>query len=208
MKTTKPISTISYNSPRYLEERLNDLVTNKILTCWHFIEHEPEDDEAGNKRHIHLYAVPAKLLQTDELTAKLLEFDPTHPTKPLKCIPWRCSKRFGDWYLYALHDKAYLASKGESRRYHYKAEDVHTSDEDELRFSVREIDLTDVSPYSAMLEAQKNGFSFADYFKRGTIPIQQLGNWERAWNLLLCGYTHRNGHEGHEIDPETGEVLN
>lgn len=201
MKTTKPISTISYNSPQYLELILNDLVKAKILTCWHFIEHEPEDDEAGNKKHIHLYVVPAKLLQTDDLTDKFLEFDVNNPTKPKKCIAWRNSKRFGDWYLYAIHDPAYLASKGQSRRYRYKPESMKTSDEDELTFSVREIDLTDTSPYQAIIDAQRQGLTFSDFFARGTIPIQQIRNWQTAWELTLSAYTNRNGRAGHD-DPE------
>lgn len=207
VKTTKPISTISYNTPSYLRGRLEDLVSNKVLSSWHFIEHIPEDDEAGEKKHIHLYVVPSRLLLTDDLTEKLLEFDPWNPQKPKKCISWRLTKRFGDWYLYALHDKAYLASKGQSRRYHYSFDDVVTSDPDELLFQVREIDLTDTSPYSAIIEAQRNGLTFEQYVARGTIPIQQINNFRTAWCILLQEYTNRNGRNGHNVDEQTGEFY-
>lgn len=209
MKTTKPISTISYNTPQYLEYILNDLVKAKIITCWHYVEHLPEDDEGGKKKHIHLYVVPAKLIQTEDITEKLTEIDFENPTKPKKCIPWRNSKRFGDWYLYAIHDRAYLASKGESRRYHYSVDDVRTSDFDELTFAIKEIDLTDTSPYQSIIKAQREGVTFEEFVRRGLVPLPQLRNFEMAWGIMSNTYTYRNGRDGHEIDadPETGEVL-
>jgi hypothetical protein len=148
------------------------------------------------------------MLQTDDLKAELKEFDPKHPDRPRGCISWNSSK-FGPWYLYALHDKRYLASKGQSRRFHYEHENIVTSDEDDLHFKARSIDLVSLSPYADMEDAQRQGFSWAEYFSRGTVPLQQVALFERAWNLLLKCRTERADREGHpmDIDPDTGEVI-
>ena len=74
---------------------------------------------------------------------------------------------------------------------------------------MQNIDLLALSRYKDMLEAQRNGVSWAQYFSRGTVPIQQVRNFESAWFLLLQEYTERNGNAGHEIeyDEVTGEVF-
>ena len=50
MKTTKPISTISYNTPEFLENKLNELLANGLISFFAYILHEPEEDET--KRHL------------------------------------------------------------------------------------------------------------------------------------------------------------
>ena len=208
MRTTKPISTIAFNTPAFLELKLNELLKAGRLSFWAFIQHKPEDDEAGNKFHCHLYIEPSKMLQTDDIKFELKEFDPEHPTKPLGCISFRSSK-FDPWYLYALHDKRYLASKGQSRRYHYKHEEIISSDPDELLFKARSIDMLALSPYADMEDAQRQGISWFEYFSRGTIPLPQVALFERAWNMLAQSKTFRADREGHpmEVDAETGEVI-
>lgn len=196
MRTTRPISTISYNSPEFLATKLDELVSAKKLSFWAFIPHEPEDDEAGNKPHIHLYVVPSKMLLTDDLKDDLKEVDFTNLAKPRGCIPFRFSK-FADWYLYGIHDRAYLASKGQSRKYHYHYDDVRASDDDALRFEVKTIDLLEVSPYQSMIEAQSQGITFNEYFARGTVPLPQCALFEKAWYLLLNQSTERNGGTTH-----------
>lgn len=208
MRTTKPVSTISFNSPEFLELKLNELLKAGRLSFWAFITHLPEDDEGGNKEHSHVYIEPAKMVQTDDIKAELKEFDPAKPDKPKGCITFRSSK-FDPWYLYALHDKRYLASKGQSRKYHYQHEDIRTSDEDDLTFKARSIDMLSLSPYADMEMAQRQGLTFAEYFSRGTIPLPQVKLFETSWSLLLEAGTHRAGRINHPMDvnPDTGEVL-
>lgn len=201
MRTTKPISTISFNTPAFLLTKLQELTKAGVLSFWAAIVHQPEDDEGGKKQHVHVYAEPARMLQTDDLRQQMQEFDPEHPDKPLGCISWHSSK-FGDWYLYALHDRAYLASKGQSRRYHYSAESVYSSDADDLTYKAKSIDMLGVSPYAAMMDAQKAGLGWDDFFRRGCVPIQQVRAWKEAWFTLLQGYTDRNGRKGHANDLE------
>lgn len=208
MRTTKPIATIAFNSISFLKLKLNELLKAGRISFWAFIAHKPEDDEGGKKEHCHLYVEPSKMLQTDDLRAELREYDPEHPDKPKGCISFKSSK-FDPWYLYALHDKRYLASKGQSRRFHYEHENIITSDEDDLLFKARSIDLVGLSPYADMADAQRQGITFSEYFARGTIPLPQVILFERAWDLLLDNHTYRGGHEGHpmDIDPLTGEVI-
>lgn len=213
MRTSKPIATISFNTPSFLEQKLSELTKAGRLSFWAFIAHEPEDDEAGNKPHCHLYIEPSKMIQTDELRGEFKEFDPTNP-KPLGCISFRSSK-FDDWYMYGLHDEKYLAAKGQSRRYHYRHDDFHASDEDDLLFKSRCIDLTALTPYADMQEAQRQGLSWAEYFMRGRIPIQQIAHFSRAWDMLIAAHTFRGDYIPHPdeaypnavIDAETGAVI-
>lgn len=216
MRTTKPISTISFNTPEYLRQKLTELLKSGRISFWAYISHKPEDDEGGKKEHCHVYIEPSKMLQTDDLKAELKEFDPTNPSKPLGCISFNSSK-FDPWYLYGLHDKRYLASKGQSRRYHYRHEDIVSSDDDDLTFKARSIDMVALSPYCDMEDAQKQGLTFSEYFARGTIPLPQLSLFEKAWQFLLANRTERGLSEGHpndvdddvskvEVDPLTGEI--
>ena len=208
MRTTKPISTISFNTPAFLKLKLNELLKAGRLSFWAFIVHKPEDDEGGKKEHCHVYVEPSKMLQTDDIKAELKEFDPEHPDKPRGCISFNSSK-FDPWYLYSLHDKRYLASKGQSRRFHYEHDNIVTSDSDDLTFKARSIDMVSLSPSADMEDAQKQGFSWAEYFARGTVPLTQVALFERAWNLLMQVRTDRSGREGHSmcVDSDTGEVI-
>lgn len=208
MRTTKPISTISFNTPDFLRLKLGELLKCGRVSFWAFIVHKPEDDEGGKKQHCHVYIEPSKMLQTDDLKHELLEFDPLFPDKPKGCISFNSSK-FDPWYLYALHDKRYLSSKGQSRRFHYVHDDIISSDDDDLLCKSRSIDMVGLSPYADMEDAQLHGFTWAEYFSRGTVPLPQVVVFERAWNLLIQSRTDRAGRDGHsmEIDSDTGEVL-
>ncbi|MBR4906597.1 MAG: hypothetical protein IKZ44_07045 [Clostridia bacterium] len=102
--------------------------------------------------------------------------------------------------MYALHDRGYLASKQQSRRFHYSASQVISSDPDDLTYKARTIDMLSVSPYAAMMDAQQQGLTWEDFFRRGAVPITQLKQWRDAWFTLLQGFTDRAGREGHPCD--------
>ena len=63
-----------------------------------------------------------------------MELDAKHPTKPLKCIDFRVSKT-DDWILYNQHFAPYLASKGETREYHYSKDDFVAADEETFEYN-------------------------------------------------------------------------
>ena len=200
MRTKLPISTISYNSPAYLETKLREWHSARLISEWYFIEHLPEDDEAGNKKHMHVLIYPAKQLQTEDLIQDALELDPEHVDKPFKCLPYRITKNFGDWYLYAIHDRAYLAMKGQSRRYHYTIDDMVTFDEDQLRCRVHEIDMFDKSSWKLLETFMKEGLTFAEVLARGAVPIQQFSQYRQAYEYMVSVRTNRGGRKGHEPD--------
>ena len=197
MKTSKPVSTISYNTPRFLLGQLDGLLQSGKISFYAFIVHKgEEDDEAGTQKdHIHLYVEPARNLQTDDLTRELLEIDPNKPAKPLKCLPWQNSKRWGDWYLYALHDKRYLASKSQARQFHYTDEHFFTSDIDYFTYKCRNIDYMQLDIYSDMLDFIEQNQSIGTYVKCRNIPISQLAFIERAWKFMAADIVERNGRQ-------------
>jgi hypothetical protein len=206
LKTSKPFSTVSYNSPEFLRIKLDDLIQRRKIAFWAFIEHLPEEDE--KKAHKHLYVVPNGQINTDELLDYLTEFDPEKPDKPLGCIPFHSSK-FGDWFLYVLHDKAYLASKGQARKYSYQKEEVVVSDSDYFNEEIHRIDLSKFSKVNALREAVENGVPFEKLVINGQIPIQQIYAYQKTYEILQNSSTFRNSKETHtpKVDPETGEVI-
>lgn len=199
MRTSKPIATISYNEPDFLQLKLEELRRAGRLSEWYFIKHTAEEDET--KDHIHLFVVPSKMLQTDDLIKEFSQPDPTKPGKVLTCPRWVSSK-FGDWYLYAVHDLAYLTSKGQSRKYHYRLQDVVAFDYDALNDSVREIDLTTVNAIKRMMDAQQAGLTFGQFLQRGGVPIQAIRAYEEAWEVLhAADSTYRASRVGHDTKP-------
>lgn len=207
MKTRKPITTISYNTDGYLQTKLEELRKAKIISIWFYINHQAEQDE--KKPHKHLWIMPAKTIQTDDLYDALLEPDLQHLDKPpLKCLHFQSCNSFADWFLYSLHDKSYLLRKGQKRAFSYTIDDFVCSDRDELDEFVREIDMTDYSAMGRLTEAIDQGLSFDEYLRRGSVPVQLFNQYYRAWEYLTCGGTDRNGRSTHtpRVDPDTGEI--
>lgn len=195
MRTSKPFSTISYNTEDFLNLRLSDLIQRRQIDFFAWVQHYPEEDET--KEHKHFYIVPNGRVDTDQILDFLLEHDPKHPDKPFKCIRPHSSK-FADWYLYALHDVTYLASKGQARKYHYVIDDVHTSDSDYLLEEVHTIDFAKLNRFAALRDAALQGVPFEELLIGGSIPIQQTYAYKQAYDLMANCRTDRAGREGHE----------
>ena len=201
MNTRKPISTVSFNSRPFLLNKLNELTNAGILEFWACVFHQAEpdeiNDESGHKDHAHVYMKPAKQIQTVDLRNEFKEPDPTNKEgKPLGCLVVVSSK-FDDWYLYALHNPYYLASKGQSRVYEYKPEDVLSSNEDDLNYFVTQIDYNAINPYMTIAQYTENGKSFTDMMLNENIPIRDLRNWQNAFELVASRRVERNGRLGH-----------
>lgn len=204
MRTSKPFSTISYNTDVFLTSVLSDLVNDHIIDFWCYMEHQPEEDE--KKAHKHLYMVPCGLVDTFFITNKLREPDPTHPQNPLGVIRF-VSSRFADWYMYALHDPDYLATKGECRAHHYQRDDMIYSDNDYYLELIHTSDFSKYKMFRKFREMVQSGVSFADLLKNGFIPIQQVRQYEFAYNTLLGRSTsnslYRGNHSNHEANQFT-----
>lgn len=195
MKTRLPITTISYNTQPFLITKLEELRKAKVITCWFFIEHLAEVDE--KKDHIHLYIRPAKDIQTDDLLDEFLELDLEHPDKPLKCLSFRVCRSFGDWYLYVKHDPLYLAKKGQTRAYQYDRAAFVCCDEDELDYAISEIDMTEYSAMSRIVQGVRDGLTFQEFLMQGNVPVQQFIQFQRAWDTIAGNTFTRNGRETH-----------
>lgn len=130
-RTSKPISTISYNSIGFLKVILNQLLTNQNIVFYAFVPHKGEMDISTGeeeKEHIHLYIEPCGTIDLMSLREKFLEPDLLHPETPLGVMPFRVSNSYYDWYWYSLHDRQYLELKGLERQYHYSFGDLVLSD--------------------------------------------------------------------------------
>ena len=200
MRTSKPFSTISYNSQEFLQQTLLDLVKRRKIAFFAFVEHLPEDDE--KKAHKHVFIVPNGLVDTDQVLDTLSEIDLANPLKPLGCIPPNSSK-FDDWYLYSLHDAPYLASKGQSRKYHYALQDFRVSDEDYMAHQIHSIDYSRYQRFQRLVEAVDDGETFPDLVRKGLIPIQQITAYERAYDLMAYASVWRADRETHT--PKNGK---
>lgn len=199
MKTTKPISTISFNTENFLHDKLTELTRAGIVSFWAYVTHQPEPDEGdegGKKMHYHVYIEPSKSIQTDDIREQFRELDPCKPDKPLGCLKFVRSK-FDDWYMYGLHDAKYLASKGQSRTLHYTSSDFISSDDGDFLYMVRSIDMLSLSPYDAMVDAISQGLTFDQFFARGTVSPMQIRNMQLAWSLITQNKTNRNNRTGH-----------
>lgn len=166
MRTSKPIATISYNTPEYLTQKLDELFRNHKISDWIFISHFAEEDQ--KKNHIHLWVKPNTLLDTMDLQNHFLQFNPADPKKPFKCIDFRASA-IDDFILYNQHYKPYLASKGESREYHYTKDDFVYCDEDSFE------------------DLYNHAFKGSEWAKRNQILEQLASGMINPANLILNG---------------------
>lgn len=198
MRTSKPFSTISYNTTDFLIVKLDELLKRGVVDFWAFIEHLPEDDET--KKHKHLFIVPSRLMDSSAFISALLEVDVLYPlNKPLGCMPCRSSK-FSDWFLYSIHDKRYLLSKGQSRKYSYCADDFVCSNFDYFNDLRHQIDFSKLRGTQFLVDALENGVAFESLVRNGQIPIQLLKQYEYAYYMLSGRFTYRDEHLGHEIE--------
>jgi len=179
MNTSKPISTITWNTLPFLRVKLNELIKAKIISFWAFAPHLGEDldtDEGGKgKDHIHVYMEPAKRIQTVDLVEHFIELDPTKK-KPIRPLHFVVSK-WSDWYLYGYHDKAYLISKGMTRQHYYTPDIFEYSDENEAHYRIAQVDKGDLGVIGRIRDAIKEGLNWDSLVSRGLIPVNQLRNY-------------------------------
>lgn len=198
MRTSKTISTISYNSVDFLTTKLNELIDSHKISDYMFIQHKAEVDE--KKDHIHLWIKPNKLLDTMSIQEEFKEVDPNNPDKPLKCIDFRLSKT-DDWILYSQHVIAYLKMKGESREFHYLKEDFYYYDEDTFDYNYEHaLRGSDFAKNQQFLELlNDDNYNPANLIKDGFVPLEKAvalsayDKLDRQYNFL-----DRNGRAGHE----------
>lgn len=208
MRTSKPISTISYNTEPYLRNVLEELHRNRVISDYMFIRHFKEQDEA--KDHFHVWLNPNKMLDTMVLQDKFKELDPSNPLKPLGCINFKSSK-VDDWILYCQHFEPYLVSKMENRQFHYVKEDFKFADEltfeDLYNHAFRG---SEWAINNQRLQLLTSGVvEPLDMVMTGSVPLNMAGQMNALDRLLA----QRNGRKTHtpvlhrvEVD-EDGVIL-
>ena len=194
MRTSKSISTISYNSIDFLERRLKELIEKHIISNYMFIKHYAEKDETKN--HIHLYMQPNKLLDTMDLQDYFIELDFNNPGKLLKCIDFRISS-IDDWILYSMHYKPYLLSKLEVREFAYNKDDFYYYDIDMF-----ERDYLHALKGSNFAHSQQildilfdSNNSPLDLIGCGAVPLNLAPSLVALQNLKKYGYRKDNNYD-------------
>ena len=196
LRTSKAISTISYNSKDFLLSILDKLIRQHIICNYMFIEHQPEDDE--RKKHIHLFIQPNRLIDTMELQDMFKEFDSSKPDKPLGCIDFRLSK-IDDWILYNQHFNAYLLSKGESRKFHYARDDFVYFDSDTFDFDYNHaFKGSEWAKRNQILQTLNNDkLKPIDLILNGTLPLN-MASQLNAFEYMKKNKTFRGEYSPHE----------
>lgn len=200
MRTSKPISTISYNSLEFLVMKLEELVDNHKISDYMFIKHFAEEDES--KDHTHLWIMPNTLLDTMDLQNHFKELDLIHPNKPLGCIDFRSSD-CDEWILYSQHFEPYLRSKNEDRQYHYTRDDFVYHDEYtfEDRYNHAFKGSKWAERYQMLEQLKRNQLNPVDLIFNGTVPLQlasQLNAIDQLKQNHGPSHTVRGVHKNHE----------
>ena len=172
MSTSKPISSISYNSEEFLKSKLDSWLSAHIIQAYMYIKHVGED---GDKNHIHFRIEPNKKLDPMDLQVDLKEYVKDNP-KPLGCRPFRPSKE-EDWFLYAVHDKEYLRIKyggGEKgEKLPYKWQDIVCSEDYDL----------EVAFLRARSKLEHTSSNLMTRLKEGARPLDLIMEGENAYTV-------------------------
>lgn len=209
MRTSKPFSLISYNTQDFLTEKLSDLVQGGLIQFWAYIHHQAEQDE--KKAHKHLYIIPQKMLDTQRIEKALQEIDSNDITaKPLGAI-FPQSSKFADWYLYGLHDKKYLASKGQKRQFAYNDNAFIVSCQDTFQELKNLIDYTEINRLNDIFEKAENGESLQSIIKSSNIPLQLVGQVKQLYAIITGTFElYRDNRRTHspkaELTPIKDEI--
>lgn len=172
MATQKPISTISYNSEKFLKEKLDSWIKAHIIQAYQYICHKGED---GDKDHIHLRLEPNKRLDPMTLAEELREYE-IGKKKPRGCRPFRPSKE-EDWLLYAVHDKKYLKFKyggGErGEKLPYKWQDIKVPDDYDI----------EIAFIRAKASLEHTSGNIASRMKKGDKPLSLILEGENVYTV-------------------------
>ena len=195
MNTSKPISTISYNSENFLKSVLDKWLSLHIISDYIYIYHYAEEDE--KKDHFHVFLFPNTKVDTISLQEQLREIDFNNP-KPLGCINF-VSSNPDDFILYTQHFVPYLVSKNEMREFIYQKSDFHFPDQDNFDVLYRHAFYqSDWAKDSAIRQKLKDGVPACDIILSGILPIQMSSSLLALANLEEKKKLQRSYHANHE----------
>lgn len=191
MQTAKLCSTISYNTPAFLEGTLFRLCESGTIEFAHWVHHEPEEDE--EKAHFHVVLKPNRRLDTEALRKEFKELQ-LGTSKALGVLPFKSSK-MSDWLLYGAHDVAYLLKKGMTRKFHYDKEQFGTTEPDLLDNDWNEAHEAENGTLRLLQEFANERKEWEEVCTH--VPINQFFQWRELY-LTLINRTVRNGRPSHE----------
>lgn len=215
-KTSSLLSTISYNSYYFLLNRLNTLIYLGEINYFEFIQHYPDTDD--KKKHFHVLIFPNKSQDLQKLQKfflepcclktkkrfkikklflkdlfykyKNLQHYENH-FKPLQCMPFWKTLKYGDWYWYSIHDKDFLRSKMLTRFCFYNDSDIVSSDYDFHNHLLVEnpkfnfCKMGDSALVSYALECAKNQTKLSDILSTGLVPLPKTQQFCLLYNQLF-----------------------
>lgn len=193
--TRKPFSFVSWNSPDFLANSLLDLEKRDVISFWSFIHHipEPSDDiiSKGEKEHFHVYCEPLNTVLYSEIIASLSEIQPEGINRPSQIR----RSAFDPWFVYGLHDKEYLLSIGQVRKYHYSSDDFVNSNDDIFAEYVRSVNWnkfhkSNNNVRKLIKDYAVKGKSWVDVVDSGVIPINQYGAYKSMFDSYLFRFHH------------------
>ena len=196
MRTSKLISTISYNTKEFLDHQLKQLYADHKISDYIYVYHYAEDDELKN--HIHLVIKPNCLFDTMDLQDYFKEYDPNNPLEPLGCIDFKVSK-MDDWILYCLHFPPYMAWKGQSRKFQYDPGECVFADrmtfQENYLHAMKESEFA--YQYNLLRDLQRDNIAPVDLINNGRVPLV-MASQLRSYMLMAGKETFRNGKKGHD----------
>lgn len=186
MKTFKPIATITYCDNDFLISQLNALINMGDIEFWAFINHKKESETL--KDHIHLYIVPIAKLETRDLQFAQNELQGTMPYQKAD---------FGNWAFYCSHNKTYLASKKLQKKYTYSFSDFVCSNKSTFMSMVASLEIDEYIGESdnvlkIIKDSVKHNVAFSTLVYNGIIPINQIRNYQKAYDFCCREYMNNN----------------
>lgn len=202
-QTTNPLGFISYNTETFLQNKLNELLNNDCISFWSYIKHKGELNNEILKRekeHYHVRIVPKQSIKINSLKDEFKEFVNIN-TEPLGIyigIENQNDSIFGFWYLYAIHDKKFLNSRGMKKEFiDYNPNDIITSNQQTLLYLISNIDYNTIyHDYNMKLYA-KDGKRFSDLLDENLLQPSDYN----IYNNLLKAYHNKS------IDDEQMQIL-
>lgn len=190
MKTSKPVSTISYNTEPFLKMKIEQWKSQGFIEFAMYIKHKAESND--KKDHFHVYLKPQKQIQTFDLEQSSLEFVSDNE-KPLKCMDFRISSSEYDWIMYAIHDKGYLAQKGLEKECHYDLSDIQSTCEDTFNIILTRLQ----EERKGTLEERLmfcigEGLNWKQIVSSGLIPLAKINN-ARIFYQAVTGQDNFDG---------------
>ena len=192
MNTSKPITGISWCSIEYTKKTLDTLVSEGKISWWAAIPHMKEKEET--KDHLHIYLTPSTRISTDDLRTRFHE-----PTNDIGVYNgcsaiWQKSD-FENWYLYSLHDSAYLAERNLEKLFHYKKSDFLTSSKFDFDFLVSNVNPFDIR--RKIMESVSCGESWESFVEKyyAKIPLAVFRSCREMFGFLGAAKYNNTGHK-------------